>query len=227
MGFRRGRARTAHSLRDEQFPLASVSLHRLLTIGHSRPARAARARLAHEQGFSLLELLVVLALAVTVTGIAAATLQNSIKHSKADGGLDQLTSALQSARELSISERRNIEVQFVGTNTIRIVRDEVPGPDTTQLRSIDLEGRIEFTLTPGVPDTPDHFGNTSAISLGAALPALFTTDGSFIDANGDVLNGTVFLGVPGDALSARAVSIFGPTGAMHLWSWDGHQWAEQ
>jgi hypothetical protein len=77
-------------------------------------------------------------------------------------------------------------------------------------------------------DTGDHFGNSTAYPP-AATPAqapMFTTDGSFINSNGDLLNATVFIGIPGEVLSARAVTIFGPTGAMRLWKWDGRQWVE-
>jgi hypothetical protein len=55
---------------------------------------------------------------------------------------------------------------------------------------------------------------------------MFTTDGSFLNSNGDLLNATLCIGVPGDTLSTRAISIFGATGAMHLWRWNGRAWVE-
>jgi len=55
---------------------------------------------------------------------------------------------------------------------------------------------------------------------------MFTTDGSFINSNGDVLNGTIFIAIPADSISARAITIFGPTGAFHLWRWNGRAWVE-
>jgi hypothetical protein len=77
-----------------------------------------------------------------------------------------------------------------------------------------------------VPDTPDAFGMASATAFGSLTPPTFTTDGSLINSTGDVINGTLFIGVQGDPLSARAVTIFGPTGAMRLWKWDGRAWVE-
>ncbi len=227
MATARGRVQAAHGSRDRHFPPELTVTEAMWPIGRIATHAGACGDTGRQRGFSLLELVMTLAIAVTIAGIALANLQNSVKHSKADGGLEQAAAALQSARELSISQRRNMELEFLGTNAIQIIRVEVPGPGTTALRTIQLEGQVEFTLTAGVPDTPDLFGNAAAVALGAAVPAMFTTDGSFIDANGDVLNGTLFLGVPGDPLSARAISIFGPTGAMRLWEWNGETWTEQ
>jgi prepilin-type N-terminal cleavage/methylation domain-containing protein len=203
-------------------------MNRMWPIGHILvPGRAPHGARA-ERGFTLLELLLVMSIAVTITVIAAATIGNTVKSSQADGGLSQVEAALQTARELSISERRNMELDFVGTDTVQIIRHEVPGPDTTMIRSIQLEGGFTYTLTSGVPDTPDAFGNGEAVSISSeATPPMFTTDGSLIDSNGDVTNATLFIGKPGDPLSARAVSIFGPTGALRLWSWNGQEWVEK
>ena len=55
---------------------------------------------------------------------------------------------------------------------------------------------------------------------------MFTTDGSFINANGDVLNGSLFIAIPGESISARAITIFGPTGMLHQWRWNGRAWVE-
>jgi hypothetical protein len=172
-----------------------------------------------------------------------------IKTARADGGLVGLASGLRGAREAAIGNRRNVQLTF-GTNTITLTRVEYcpatctagtyasfPGctstctAKTTALRTVTLEGRVEFRKPPAAitVDTPDAFGfaATDGLNLGSLLPPTFTTDGSFLNSNGDTMNGTIFIGVPQDTLSTRAISIFGPTGAMRLWKWDGRAWVEQ
>ena len=182
-----------------------------------------------ERGFTLVELMLVLAIGMLIMGMAIGGVPSMLKTSRADGGLADLVAALRAARELSIGSRRNMQVTF-GTNTITITRVEYCAtpctPATTVLRTIALEGRSRFALVTGLPDTPDAFGDASATSVGSNTPVMFTTDGSFIDANGDVLNASLFIAIPGDALSARAITIFGPTGALHLWKWNGRAWVE-
>jgi hypothetical protein len=183
-----------------------------------------------------------------VVGMAMGGVPGMIKTSRADGGLAGLAAGLRGAREAAISSRRNVQVTF-GTNTIIITRLEYcpatcttgtagtfPGctatctAKTTVVRTVTLEGRNQFLQPPSAvtADTGDAFGKTATdgINLGSLVPAMFTTDGSFINSNGDLLNGTIFLGVPQDPLSTRAVSIFGPTGAMRLWKWNGRAWVE-
>jgi prepilin-type N-terminal cleavage/methylation domain-containing protein len=180
-----------------------------------------------EVGFTLPELLMALAIGVTIMGFASAGILGLIKTTRAGGGLAEALAAFQSAREISISERRNMRMIFTSPNVIQIYRVEVPSGSTTLLRTIQLEGRVEFRTFPGIPDTPVAFGNSSAVSFGSTTPVGFTSDGSMIDANGDVLNGSLFLGVYGDPLSARAITVFGPTGALTQWVWDGRQWNER
>ena len=171
-----------------------------------------------------------LTIGMIVVGMAMGGVPGMIKTSKADGALWAAASGLRAARELSISNRRNVQLTF-GTNTIMNTRVEFCSgtgcvPATTLISTFRLEGRAEFILTTGVPDTPDAFGMASATAFGSLTPPMFTTDGSFINSNGDVLNGTLFIGVPGDFLAARAITIFGVTGAMHLWRWNGRAWVE-
>jgi prepilin-type N-terminal cleavage/methylation domain-containing protein len=179
-----------------------------------------------DRGFTLVELMMAIAIGLLVMGLAVAAVPSMMKTAKADSGLDMVVAGLRAARELSTSDRRNVQLQFVGTNTLKVNRVEYPSGTLTTMRTFVLEGRVEFRLVTGVPDTPDAFGNASATALGTHTPAMFTTDGSFVDSNGDVLNGTLFLAVPGDSLSARAVTIFGPTGAMRQWRWNGRAWVE-
>ena len=189
----------------------------------------------NERGFTLTEMLLVIAIGMLIAGMAIGGVPAMLKTSKADGSLAELATAVRFARESAISNRRNVQVTF-GTNTITITRIEYcatapggcvsPAPSSTALRTVTLEGRAEFQLMSGLPDTPDAFGNASATALGTNTPAAFTTDGSFINSQGDVLNGSLFIGVTGDRTSARAITIFGPTGALHLWRWDGRAWVE-
>src|SRR3984893_9267311 len=170
-----------------------------------------------------------IAIGLIVVGMAMGGVQGLTKNVRADGGLATAASGLRAAREMSVGSRRNVRLTF-GTNTIMNTRVEYcaapcsGGAPTTLVRTTMLEGRAEFRLMSGVPDTPDGFGMASATAFGSLTPPMFTTDGSFINSNGDVLNGTLFIGVNGDPLSARAITIFGATGAMRLWKWNGRAW---
>ena len=81
-----------------------------------------------------------------------------------------------------------------------------------------------FLLFTGVPDTPDAFGKTSATTFPGATTIMFTSSGEFVDQDGDPVNGTVFVGREGQPLSARAISIFGPTALIRQWRWGGSLW---
>jgi hypothetical protein len=91
---------------------------------------------------------------------------------------------------------------------------------------VQLENRMEFRKQPGVPDTPDGFGNAAAVAFGISPTRMFTSEGTFVDANGDVLNGTLFLSIAGEKNSARAITVFGTTGLLRVWRWDGQKWTE-
>jgi hypothetical protein len=76
-----------------------------------------------------------------------------------------------------------------------------------------------------LPDTPDAFATgTGAIVFTGPTPVMFTSDGSLIDSNGDVVNGTIFLARGTDRQTARALTIFGMTGYMQQWQWGATSW---
>jgi prepilin-type N-terminal cleavage/methylation domain-containing protein len=178
----------------------------------------------NDRGFSLIELMMVIAILATVAGIAIGVSPAFIRHAKADASIEQAVDVFRSAREVAISQRRNVAVQFIGNNALRTVRVNIPGPGTTVLRTVQLENRMRFMLTAGLPDTPDRFGNGNPISFGPTNAWMFTSEGTFVDANGEVLNGTLFLGVPEDINSARAITVFGATALIRVWSWNGREW---
>ena len=83
---------------------------------------------------------------------------------------------------------------------------------------------MTYLLVAGIPDTPDAFGNGRAVNFGGPTTVWFLADGSLTDANGVPVSGTVFLATPSQPLSARAVTVLGPTGRIQGYRWDGKAW---
>ncbi len=175
-------------------------------------------------GFTLVELLVVVGLIAVLSAITVLVMPTALLSARADSGAAQVVSTLRIAREAAISQRRNVRVSFTAPAGIVISRVEVPGPAISVINQVRLEAGNTFRLFGGVPDTPDAFGNAAAWSFGGATSVAFTSSGEFVDQNGDPVNGTVFLGRDNQPLSARAVSVFGPTALIREWRWNGARW---
>jgi hypothetical protein len=168
--------------------------------------------------------MIVVGILAVVGGIAAGSMLTMVRGARADSSMTAAVNALRVARDRAIGERRNFQVRFISPNKIQIARENIPGPTTTVVSELFLEDDLEFRLMPGVPDTPDHFGNSAAVAFGPSASRSFTSEGTFVDATGDPLNGTVFMAVPGQPHSVRAISILGSTALIHPWRWDGRNW---
>ena len=182
-------------------------------------------------GFSLLEVLVAISIIMIVSGMAIMNFSSVIPNAKANSAMDQVLSQLRSARAKAIAHRCEVQIQFVGSNQLTIteiwLRGVPPPPQT-----VTFEGGASFMVFPGLPDIPApyNFGNSGPIFFGGGStppPIMkFTTNGSFIDGGNTLLNGTVFLGIPGNSRTARAVSILGATGRVRQYHYDGTLWQE-
>jgi len=182
-------------------------------------------------GFSLLEVLVAISIIMIVSGMAIFNFSSVIPNHKANSAMDQVLSQLRSARAKAIAHRCEVQIQFVGTNQLTIselwLKGNPPAPTT-----VSFEGGATFMVFPGLPDIPApyNFGNSGPIFFGGGStppPIMkFTTNGSFIDGGNALVNGTVFLGIPGNPQTARAVSILGATGRVRQYHYDGTQWQE-
>jgi prepilin-type N-terminal cleavage/methylation domain-containing protein len=184
-----------------------------------------------ERGFSLVELLLVVALMGILLAMAVIMTRSAIAMSKADSGIATVQGILRDGRERAIAERRNVEVRFFPPNRIELHRREVVGTvetgATTLLDEAAIEEGVRFMLPSNtVPDTPEGFGRATELDFDAATALIFTSEGSFVDQNGEMLNGTIFLGRPDEPLSTRAVTIFGPTALVSGYKWDGQQWVD-
>jgi len=197
---------------------------------HQQHTRRFDGRFGNQAGFSLLEVLVVVAILGTVAAMAMMVSPAYSQHARAEAGISQVLDVLRSAREVAISQRRNVEVLFIGLNAIRTRRIDIDAngvqTGTTILRTVELENRVQFRLEPGVPDTPDSFGIAAALDFDLVAPWMFTSEGTFVGGSGDVTNGTVFLSIPNQPNSARAITVLGTTALIRPWSWNGREWVE-
>src|SRR5665213_2696283 len=150
-------------------------------------------RIRSQAGASLLEMLFTIAVAATVGAAGTAQYTNVRRSMAGDGAMRIVMGQLMRAQQLATQQRRKIEVQFIGTNWVKIIRHENDGVTLTTLSTVALEGNMQYALVSGVADTPDAFGNASALAFGNATQIMFTSDGTFIDQAGNPLNGTVFL----------------------------------
>jgi prepilin-type N-terminal cleavage/methylation domain-containing protein len=194
------------------------------------PSRAAaRNAWSRAHGFSVLELLMVIAVIGVLSAIAIGITPDILRSSRAEGAAAQVNAFLKRNRELAISRRRNIEIRFIAPNQIQAQQRPVPDPPNplpanTVLETMTFEGRLEYRTFAGQPDNPDLIGNVAAINLGGAAPAMFTSEGTFTDTNGDPINASLFLGVTQQPLTANSISILGTTAAVRAWRWNGSQW---
>jgi type II secretory pathway pseudopilin PulG len=176
-----------------------------------------------DAGFSLIELLGVLVVMVSVLGIGLGGFTMALNTVRGDASMNIVLWQLKLARETAINQRRSVEVRFTLPNYISVVRRNIPSGETVISTAV-LEHQTEFYAFGSMPDTPDGFGNGGALAFGAATAYMFNSEGQFVDQAGNILNGTVFVGRVNTPMTARALTVFGPTSTIRTYRWNGTAW---
>lgn len=190
-----------------------------------------------EDGFSLLEAVVVIGLMMVMMGFAIFKSTSMMPNYKADSAQDVVVSTLRQARQTAVTQRRDVEVwidqTLSGTDQVQHIKYQVvaiSGDQPQPLVSVGLPRGSQMVLEPGVPDTPMGFGNNAAVyigNVGGGPPVMkFRSTGAYTDPVYSPLNGTIFIGVPAQAFTARAVTIMGGTGRVRPYTWSGTAWIE-
>lgn len=179
-----------------------------------------------DAGYTLIEMTVVGAIVIVGSVVTIPVTMRMVQNAKGDSALEMTSTFLQSARNRAVAERRNFLVTFVSDTRIQVDRIEVPDGTLTFVDQLTLEGDNEFLNLPEVPEIPGDFGGADAVNFSGIGPVMFTSDGSLIDAAGDVTNATIFVARPNSPETARAVTIWGVTGLVRPWKWRGSVWEQ-
>jgi prepilin-type N-terminal cleavage/methylation domain-containing protein len=187
------------------------------------------------QGFSLLESLIVIGVMSILAGITLIKSFGTMESYRANAAMDVVISQLRVARQLAISQRRNVLIQFNLASTPQTISYQVQqgagvnsganGP----LVKMPLPNQTQFVVESGVPDTPMLFGTCSGTSpiciggiAGGPSTLYFSPTGQFSDQWGvNIYNGTLFIGIPNQPATARAVTVMGSTGRVRPYTFIG------
>ena len=112
-----------------------------------------------QNGFTLIETMVVLAIMMIMMSFAIFRTTNMLPNYKADAAQDVVVSALRQARQLAITERRDVQVWIDQTNTgadqVQHINYQVvalPGGEAQQaLVSVGLPKGSQFLVEAGIP----------------------------------------------------------------------------
>jgi prepilin-type N-terminal cleavage/methylation domain-containing protein len=191
-----------------------------------------------QQGFSLLEALVALGIMLIVTAFAMVQSFGSVESYRVNSAMDIIVSQLRVARQLAVSQRRNVSVSFTTATSPQKITYQIVADYGTGLANADsyappavtvpIPPQVNFTQVSGVPDTPMAFGSCSGAGIcigGVANPTTamyFTPLGQFTDSTKvNTLNGTIFLALPSQINTARAITILGSTGRVRQYTYIG------
>lgn len=183
------------------------------------------------RGFSLLELLVTIAIGLTMAGVTFIALMPLFKQSHVDQGYAQTISVIRSYRNQAVtqSDRYIIIPSAPSTLTVQLWHYVAPpgvSPAPLTVATYTLPQDIQFAVQPAFPNPgPDNFGTgttpiffSPCTVIAAGQPCLiFYPDGSAQDDLGNFNNGVLYLTRPGDVYSSRAIDIYGTTGRIRGW----------
>lgn len=192
--------------------------------------------LNRERGFSLLELLITVAIGFTIASITFIAMMPLFNRSHVDSAYDTALMVLRSTRHLAITQSHQYYVNFnpagFAPGTIQVTyQPPAVGngalPPVQQVNVYTIPSDVSFAVASGFPSAaPDGFGTgITAIDFGQGLGAgslnyvSFSPDGSSRDSLGNYNSGVVYISRPNDAsiYNSRAITVWGATGRIRGW----------
>jgi len=190
-----------------------------------------------QSGFTLLELLLLLAVIAIMVGFAVMGLGQTLSGLRSNRAMYQVIGSLREARMLAISQNIRVYMQF-SADGIKAEWDPITGSAAKVQESLinpsaQLESGYRFIASgagltaesdePYKPNDPD-FSNITSVITPATDRYIFTPDGFLVreSAPDITINGTIFIAPPANVNDdnnrlVRAVTILGATGRISGW----------
>ena len=193
------------------------------TLKLTRRARAA--------GFSTIELLIVASLIIALTAISVFMLSPHRRAYRSEDAAAQTANFLRDAYQRALSQRQIFRVQIDRANRLIQIIDEnkLPQGDEREVRrdvlidEVNLDPPVFDGATLGPPAAP--YNSPAAAYNSNLWTARFRSDGSVVDTNGNLMSATLFFSPTNsqniDKRLVRAVTLFGPSGSVRVWKFDG------
>jgi prepilin-type N-terminal cleavage/methylation domain-containing protein len=180
------------------------------------------------RGFSLLELLITIAIGLTMAGVTFMALMPLFKQNHVDQAYDLTLGVIRNYRNQSITNSKRYILTFTAPRTITVQYWGVgvpvsPAPVTVATYTLPQD--ISFAVQAGFPGTaPDTFGTgvvaidfDQGLGLGSQNYIMFMPDGSSQDTLGNYDSGILYLTNPASLYSSRAIDVWGTTGRIRGW----------
>jgi type II secretory pathway pseudopilin PulG len=204
-----------------------------------------------ERGFTLLEMVTVLAISIIVSVVSVMTLIPMLKQQRVTNAYNTTLAAMRVARDNAISQQTSYSITFsnssAGSKITVAPTFAFSGAQNTAIYQLpsDITFNVQSSFPSPGPDsygtgvTAMDFGYTANGGTGGQATVYFCPDGSSKDSAGGAGNcrgswdgGVVYLGRPGELLSSRAVTLWGGTGRIRGWRLysngsGGYQWLRQ
>ncbi len=174
-----------------------------------------------QKGFTMFEMLGVLAVAGIVMIFAIPNMNQWIKRNKAEAVARQIYFDLQLARSKAIRNHNNAIVTFQNTGTHQYTIHIDTNDDGVQdagedVTTVTLKDNIVFGVNSGVQDV-DGNALSSGISMGGDKQITFNSRGSAGESGSVYVLPSEDLSVKNDLM--RAVSVVQATGAVEYWKY--------
>jgi len=177
---------------------------------------------SNQAGFSAVELLVAVAIIVVIVAVAIMMLNPALLGSHLNTAVQTSVSQIRLARQSAMDRRMLYSVTFTAPGTIvttRLVQGQLPVVERTVTLPSDTQFLAQAGL-PGAGKTPDQFGSgANAIDFdqatgGGGNVIFFYPDGTALDAAGAPNDGVIYIALPGNLSSSRAITLWGATGRV-------------
>ena len=188
------------------------------------------ARPGLEAGFSLIELLIVIAMVVILTTISVFALRSSKRSYAPDDEANQIVSFFREAHQRALSQRQTQLVTIDRNQLVVRLMDEglLPGGDEVEIIRGKLNGTVAMTQ-PSIggnliPLPPAPYNYNTAVFTSGVCQFRFRADGLVVDPAGNSVSATFFF-TPLDmndqsGTLVRSVTLFGPSGSTRAWKYD-------